>query len=56
MKPNGRVRRDKKGQKWPRKGLFWLPVMVALGLWPAEGEKRILDGEIGAGPGKDTQG
>jgi transposase-like protein len=55
MKPNGRVRRDKKGRKRQRKGLFWLPVMVALGLWPEEGKKRILDWEIGSGPGEDTE-
>jgi transposase-like protein len=54
MKPNGRVRRDQKGRKRQRKGLFWLPVMVALGLWPEEGKKRILDWEIGSGPGEDA--
>jgi len=54
MKPNGRVRRDKKGRKRQRKGLFWLPVMVALGLWPEERQKHILDWEIGAGPGEDA--
>jgi transposase-like protein len=54
MKPNGRMRRDKKGRKRPRKGLFWVPVMVALGLWPEEREKRILDWEIGSGPGEDA--
>ena len=55
MKPNGRVRRDKKGRKRQRKGLFWVPVMVALGLWPEEGERRILDWEIGTGPGEDAE-
>ncbi len=55
MKPNGRVRRDKEGRKRQRKGLFWLPVMVALGLWPEEREKHILDWEIGNGPGEDAR-
>ena len=54
MKPNGRVRRDKKERKRQRKGLFWVPVMVALGLWPEKREKRILDWEIGNGPGEDA--
>jgi transposase-like protein len=55
MKPNGRVRRDRKGRKRQRKGLFWVPVMVALGLWPEESRKRILDWEVGKGPGEDAE-
>jgi transposase-like protein len=55
MKPTGKIRKDKQGRRRQVKGVHWLPVMVALGVWPDTGRKLILDWEIGTGPGENGE-
>jgi hypothetical protein len=42
LRPNGKVHRDRKGRKRPIKGRFKVPVMIALGVWPASGRREVL--------------
>lgn len=48
MRPNGEVRRDKKGRKRPAKGRFKVPILIAMGVWPDSGRREILLWRIGA--------
>lgn len=54
MKREKRSKRDKKKRRRVVKRARWIPVMVALGLWPEEKKKVILDWEVGEGPGEDA--
>lgn len=50
----GRKRRDRRGRKRAVKRVVKRPIMVALGLWPEEERREILDWEIGDQSGEDT--
>lgn len=47
LRPNGRVRRDRKGRKRPVKGRFRVPILIAMGVWPDSGRREILAWELG---------
>jgi transposase-like protein len=53
MEETGIVKRDKLGRRRSVKKRVKKPVMIALGVWPEEGRKRVLDWEVGDGPGED---
>lgn len=42
LRPNGQLRRDRKGRKRAVKGRYKRPLLIALGLWPATGQVRVL--------------
>ena len=42
LRPNGKVRRDRKGRKRPVKGRFKCPIMIAMGVWPDSDRCEIL--------------
>jgi hypothetical protein len=42
LRPNGEVRRDRKGRKRPVKGRFRVPVLIAMGVWPDSDRCEIL--------------
>jgi len=42
MRPNGEVRRDRKGRKRPVKGRFKCPILIAMGVWPDGDRCEIL--------------
>jgi hypothetical protein len=48
LRPNGQVRRDRKGRKRAVKGRFKVPVMIAMGVWPDSGRCEILAWHQGA--------
>lgn len=47
LRPNGEVRRDRKGRKRPVKGRFKVPIMIAMGIWPESDRREILLWRIG---------
>jgi hypothetical protein len=47
LRPNGEVRRDRKGRKRPVKGRFKVPVMIAMGVWPDSDRCEILLWRLG---------
>jgi len=47
LRPNGEVRRDRKGRKRPAKGRFKVPVMIAMGVWPETDRCEILLWRLG---------
>jgi hypothetical protein len=47
LRPNGEVRRDRKGRKRPVKGRFKIPVMIAMGQWPESDRCEILLWRLG---------
>lgn len=47
------VKPDRSGRHRPVKQRVKQPVMIALGIWPEEGRKLVLDWEVGDGPGED---
>lgn len=49
---NGHQKRDRKGRLRKTKGVKMVPIMVAMGIWPDTGQSRILDWEVGSGPGE----
>lgn len=53
MEETGEIRRDQAGRQRPVKKRVKRPVMIALGIWPEEGRKEVLDWEVGTGPGED---
>lgn len=55
MKPTGQRQVDKLGRQRPVKEGGRVPVLVALGVWPQEGKKVILDWETGQGSGEDAE-
>jgi transposase-like protein len=48
LRPNGKVRRDRKGRKRAVKGRFKCPVFVAMGVWPDSGQSEILLWRLGS--------
>jgi transposase-like protein len=48
LRPNGEVRRDRKGRKRPVKGRFKVPIMIAMGVWPDSDRCEILLWRLGA--------
>jgi len=53
LRPNGRVRRDRKGRKRAVKGRFKVPIMIAMGIWPDSGRREILLWRIGEDEGAE---
>jgi putative transposase len=49
LRPNGQMRRDRKGRKRPVKGRYKVPVMIAMGVWPDSGRCEILLWWLGEG-------
>jgi len=47
MRPNGEVRRDRKGRKRPVKGRFKCPILIAMGVWPDSDRCEILLWRLG---------
>ena len=47
LRPNGRVRRDRKGRKRAVKGRFKCPVLIAMGVWPDTDRCEILLWHLG---------
>ena len=47
LRPNGEVRRDRKGRKRPAKGRFKVPILIAMGLWPESDRCEILLWRLG---------
>ena len=48
LRPNGKVRRDRKGRKRVVKGRFKCPVFVAMGVWPDSNRSEILLWRLGS--------
>jgi transposase-like protein len=42
LRPNGQVRRDRKGRKRQVKGRFKVPILIAMGVWPDSDRCEIL--------------
>ena len=55
MFDTGRRKRDRKGRIRKVKGVKIVCIMVAMGVWPDSGQSRILDWEIGPGPGEKAE-
>jgi hypothetical protein len=47
LRPNGEVRRDRKGRQRPVKGRFKCPIMIAMGVWPDSDRCEILLWRLG---------
>jgi transposase-like protein len=47
LRPNGKVRRDRKGRKRAVKGRFKCPVLIAMGVWPDTDRCEILLWHLG---------
>jgi transposase-like protein len=47
LRPNGQVRRDRKGRKRQVKGRFKVPIMIAMGVWPDSDRCEILFWRLG---------
>ena len=47
LRPNGQVRRDRKGRKRAVKGRFKCPVLIAMGVWPDTDRCEILLWKLG---------
>ena len=47
MRPNGEVRRDRKGRKRAVKGRFKCPILIAMGVWPDSDRCEILLWRLG---------
>jgi transposase-like protein len=47
LRPNGQVRRDRKGRKRAVKGRFTCPVLIAMGVWPDTDRCEILHWHLG---------
>jgi transposase-like protein len=47
LRPNGELRRDRKGRQRPVKGRFKVPVMIALGVWPDTDRCAVLLWRVG---------
>jgi transposase-like protein len=48
LRPNGKMRRDRKGRKRAVKGRFKCPVFVAMGIWPESNRSEILLWQLGS--------
>jgi hypothetical protein len=47
LRPNGEMRRDRKGRKRPGKRRFKVPIMIAMGVWPDSDRCEILLWRLG---------
>jgi len=47
LRPNGEVRRDRKGRLRPVKGRVKVPILIAMGLWPDSDRCEILLWQLG---------
>jgi transposase-like protein len=47
LRPNGKVRRDRKGRRRQVKGRFKVPIMIAMGVWPDTDRCEILCWRLG---------
>jgi transposase-like protein len=47
LRPNGKVRRDRKGRKRAVKGRFKCPIFIAVGIWPETNRSEILLWRLG---------
>lgn len=52
LRPNGQVRRDRKGRNRAVKGRFKIPVMIAMGVWPDSDRCEILSWYQGESAGE----
>jgi transposase-like protein len=48
LRPNGKVRQDRKGRKRAVKGRFKRPIFVAMGVWPETNRSAILLWHLGS--------
>jgi len=48
LRPNGKVRRDRKGRKRAVKGRFKCPIFIAMGVWPDTDRCEILLWQLGS--------
>lgn len=48
LRPNGKVRRDRKGRKRAVKGRFKCPIFIAMGVWPDTGHCEIMLWQLGS--------
>jgi transposase-like protein len=53
LRPNGKVRRDRRGRKRPVKGRFRRPIFIAMGVWPASERCEILLWRLGESEGAE---
>lgn len=47
LRSRGEVRHDRKGRKRPVKGRFKVPIMIAMGVWPASDRREIVLWRLG---------
>lgn len=47
LRPNGKVRRDRKGRKRAVKGRHKVPIMIAMGVWPDTNRREVLLWRLG---------
>jgi transposase-like protein len=47
LRPNGKVRHDRKGRKRAVKGRFKCPIFIAMGVWPETNRSEILHWQLG---------
>jgi len=47
LRPNGEMRRDRKGRKRPVKGRFKIPILIVMGVWPDTDRSEILLWQLG---------
>jgi hypothetical protein len=53
LRPNGEVRRDRKGRKRLVKGRFKVPILIAMGVWPDSDRREILLWCVGENEGAE---
>jgi putative transposase len=53
LRPNGKVRLDRKGRKRQVKGRVKVPIMIAMGVWPDSERREILLWRIGENEGTE---
>lgn len=51
LRPNGQVRRDRRGRMRPVKGPHKRPILIAMGVWPDSGRSEILLWRMGESEG-----
>lgn len=53
LRPNGQVRRDRKGRRRAVKGRFKVPVLIAMGVWPDSDRCEVLAWYLGKSESAD---
>jgi transposase-like protein len=53
LRPNGKVRRDRKGRRRAMKGRFQCPVFIAMGVWPDTDRCEVLGWQLGMSEDSD---